>query len=504
MTSHRRSAALAAAVATAVALGATALSLPAAAAGQAPSAQKPPTELTGGTLEWGVKKSFRSYVTGIAMGTITPAGGAEQAPDNGPFTFVDGKGTYDTSTHAVHTAFAGSVAFSSEIHGFDIEIADVQVRTEGTTGAIEADVTLGGETRDDIEVAALDLASVRPGQGEDSAMVFKDIPATLTADGAEAFNGMYKEGDALDPATLSVKAGGGATGEPAPEPTESAPETGKPDPTKPPTTEPTSKPTSPATSSPAPSTSAPAGEVVDGTLSWGLKESFRRYIDAGGEIRLAGGAKKNDNGFDFPYAKVDLDSDARKLDASFGGSVRFLYEGHGIDMLFSDIKVETAGDRGTLRVDVTTPEGTQDDVAFATLDLAKASYAAKDDVVVLDKVPAVFTAAGAATFANDTTGSMYQEGDAIDPVTVALALTDGATLPGGTGGSGTGGTGGTGTTGSGSVGSGTVGGGTGSLAATGSDVPTGALLGAAGAVVVAGAGVVLATRRRRTATDAQA
>lgn len=181
---------------------------------------------------------------------------------------------------------------------------------------------------------------------------------------------------------------------------------------------------------------------------------------------------------------------------------------HGIDMKFSDIKVETAGDRGTLRVDITTPKGTQDDVAFATLDLAKAPYAAKDDVVVLDKAPAAFTAAGAATFANDTTGSMYQEGDAIDPVTVALALTDGATLPGGTGGSGTGGTGGTsgtgtGTTGSGTVGSGTAGG-TGSLAATGSDVPTGALLGAAGAVVVAGAGVVLATRRRHTATDAQA
>ncbi len=176
-------------------------------------------------------------------------------------------------------------------------------------------------------------------------------------------------------------------------------------------------------------------------------------------------------------------------------------------MKFSDVKVEAAGNKGTLSVDVTTPQGTEDDVAFATLDLTGVSYEAKDDVVRLEKVPAAFTADGAAVFANDTTGSMYKEGEAIDPVTLALGLTDDAQLPGGSGGNGDSGNGGSGTGGTGgtgSVGSGTVGqtGGTGALASTGAEVNAGALAGAAALVVAAGAGVVVAARRRNAAGDA--
>ncbi|MFF1514381.1 hypothetical protein [Streptomyces sp. NPDC058305] len=99
-------------------------------------------------------------------------------------------------------------------------------------------------------------------------------------------------------------------------------------------------------------------------------------------------------------------------------------------------------------------------------------------------------------------GGFYTEGTVLDPVDLSVALSDDAQLPDGDGdggsgnGSGTGGSGDSGTTsgttgGGGTTGS-TTGGVTGALASTGSDVPTGAL----GA---AGAGVVIAVRRRRQA-----
>ncbi|MBM7171006.1 HtaA domain-containing protein [Streptomyces sp. G44] len=515
MSRNRRPLVLAAAVATAVTLGASALALPALAADSGGKAGPPKLELKDGTLDWGLKESFRKYVAGMAHGTIEATDGAKQAAGNGVFTFTGGTGTYDTGTHATATTFKGAVRFASTAHRFDIKIADVRVRTEGKTGAIQADVTLNGATQNDIDLAALDLSAVRPGQGEGGAMTFKDIPTTLTADGAKAFNGMYQAGDKLDPATLTVKAATGApTGKPTSKPTDKPTDkptskpTGEPAPTPTRTTTPTGTPTTPE---------RPAGQVVDGSLSWGLKKSFRAYISAGGKVTVAGGAEKVSGGYTFPHTKAAVDSGAKKIDASFGGSVRFTYKAHGIDMRFSDLKVRTNGSKGTLLVDVTTPKGTNNDVKFATLDLSKSSYRAKGDIVRLTKVPAAFTAAGAQQFANGAVGSMYKAGQRIDPVTVALSLSEGARLPVDGGGSGDAAADGTGTTGSGSVGSGsvgsgsaggdTVGGGTGaaalgdagSLASTGADIPSAALLGTAGAAVAAGAGAVYLARRKRGA-----
>ncbi|WP_399924666.1 HtaA domain-containing protein [Streptomyces kanamyceticus] len=497
MSMNRRPLTLAAAVATAVTLGASALALPALpalAADDGGKAGPPKLELKDGTLDWGLKESFRKYVAGMAHGTIEATDGAKQAADNGVFTFTGGTGTYDTGTHATATAFKGAVRFASTAHRFDIKIADVKVRTEGKAGAIQADVTLNGATQNDIDLAALDLSAVRPGQGEGGAMTFKDIPTTLTADGAKAFNGMYQAGDKLDPATLTVKAGGTPTDKPTDKPT--AKPTDKPDPIPIPTPTPTR--TTAPTGTPTPE--RPTGEVVDGSLSWGLKKTFRTYISSGGEVTVAGGAEKISGGYKFPHAKATVDPGAKKVDASFGGSVRFTYKAHGIDMKFSDLKVRANGSKGTLIADVTTPKGTNNDVRFATLDLAKASYRAKGDVVRLTRVPAAFTAAGAEQFANGAVGSMYKAGQRIDPVTVALSLSEGANFAADGGQSGGGTTDSTGTTGSGSVGGDTVGGSpgdAGSLASTGADIPSAALLGTAGAAVVAGAGAVYVARRKR-------
>ncbi|MFJ5109385.1 HtaA domain-containing protein [Streptomyces sp. NPDC088551] len=540
--------ALAAAIATAAALGATAFTLPALASGAPAGAPAGPLAAPGaapklvlkdGTLDWGLKESFRRYVTGIAAGTITPADGATQATGNGPFTFTNGTGSYDPATHNVATDFDGSVLFSSTAHGFEIKVADVKLVTAGTGGAIEADVTLNGATQQDIELASIDLTGIRP-ETTGTRMVFKDIPATLTADGAKAFNGMYAEGTALDKATLAVgyETGGGTSSpppSPSPSPTESEP---SPTPSKPTPSKPTTAPTSDAPSTgPTPTTTTPStaqsttpsttvseappaaenGAIVDGTLDWGVKESFRSYVVgpiAQGTVELGDGATKSGAAaYRFPKGTGDFDASARTLSASFGGTVRFL--GHKeagayvLDLRLSGLQVVVKDGKGTLVADVSTKDretgkvSTYRDLTFATLDVPAAGPVAKDGVVTLNAVPATLTADGTRAF-----GGMYQAGTELDRLTLAVALDEDADLPGTTGttgGTGTAGTAGStdgsGTAGGGSVG-GTVGGaGGGALASTGAEVPAGALMGAAGAIAAAGAAVVFAAKRRRTGQE---
>lgn len=131
------------------------------------------------------------------------------------------------------------------------------------------------------------------------------------------------------------------------------------------------------------------------------------------------------------------------------------------------------------------------------------------DVVTISSAAAVLTEDGAKVFSG-----FYKSGDALDPVTVAVSLEDGAGLPtppatsGGTSGGDTTGGSASGGSGSGSGGTGpddvsTVGGSGdssgGTLAATGSDTPNFALLAAAGALVVTGAGATFTVARRRSA-----
>ncbi|MFE7354522.1 HtaA domain-containing protein [Streptomyces sp. NPDC057543] len=529
MAATRRPIALAAAVATAAALGATAFALPALAAdstapaGAAAAASK--TALKDGTLEWGVKESFRAYLaSSFSGGKIAVKNGATQAPDNGVFTFVNGKGTYDTATHGTDTAFEGGVNFYAHGGVLDITLSDVKLATTGTGGAITVDVTTPEGTRDDVAFAALDLSAVKPGRGADGAMVFKDIPATLTKAGSEAFNGQYKEGDALDPATLSVNAAPspteGATQKPTTEPTDK-PTT---EPTGKPTTEPTDRPTSTASpspsvpSSPTPSSSTPAtdkpatadqGAIVDGTLDWGVKKSFRTYVTgpiAHGKVETTAGATASGDGYRFPDATGHFDAGKQTLDAGFDGKVRFLgHEENGaytLDLSLTDVKIQVNGTKGRLIADVSTKDRetkkvtTYTGLAVADLKLPKGALAARNGAVTLSSVPTTLTADGTRAF-----GGMYQAGEPLDALTVVVALDKDAELPGSTG--STGGTGGTGSTGSsgfagdGSVGGGSVGG-SGSLAATGSGIPAGTLFAASGVVVAAGAGVVIAARRRRT------
>jgi hypothetical protein len=464
--------ALAAAVLSAAALGATTLAVPAAAA--------PVAKVVGGTFDWGVLESYRKYVTrpvaeGGAGGTIEASGGAVVHAD-GTFRLDGAEGAYDSAAHTVKAAFKGGVTFKSPAHGFEVTLSDFRFDT--ATRQVTADVAQkGGTPRQDVPLAAFALA----GQSTEN------LPTTLTQDAATELGGPYKDKPG-DPLTVKLEFEKAPSPGPSPSGSGSGPQSPSPEP--------------PVTPSPA---DGPQ-QVLGARLTWGVKESFRRYVAGqnparpNGSVTPEGGAAGSGDTFSFAFGKGELDVKQQKLTASFVGDLRFQRADHGIDMTFGNVRISTEGDKGTLVLDVKTAAGTRKDVPFATLGLSEPDYRTSKGVLALNGVRAALTAQGAQAFVSEAMGSLYKEGDRVDDVNLSVSVEKDAVLPAPPGTtSGTPGTAGSvGGSGGGPVG-GPVGGSVGgNLAATGADVPAGALLGASAAAVAAGAGAVHLARRRRT------
>ncbi|WP_406182465.1 HtaA domain-containing protein [Streptomyces sp. NBC_01006] len=478
--SHRRSLALAAAVATAAALGATAFVLPATAVGggQAPAAvASAPMPIVNGTLDWGVLASYRSYVLNIAKGTITPADGAALNAD-GTFRFSSATGQYDKDGgHIVTAAFKGSVTFDAPAHGFKVTLANLRFDTG--TKKLTADVTKNGTLTPDVPMADVAFG----GQS------MEKLGTTLTKEAAAQLGSDKYVGLAGDPLTAALQFGQPSTSpsaSPSVTPSPSAP------------TSPSPTPSGPSNSAtPSPGASSPAADgpqqLLGGRLTWGVKEGFRSYVvKGGGSVTPADGAVASGDTFVFALGKGELDVKKQKLSATFAGNLRFQRADHGVDMTFANVRINAEGKKGTLVLDVRSPTATKANVPFATLDLSKAEYRTSGGLLTLNAVPAAFTAEGAAAIGAPSPD--YAEGKPTDPVTLSVSVDKDVviptTAPTTTPTSATGGSGGTGGTG-GAVG------GRGNLASTGAEVPAGALLATSGAVVAVGAGAVFLARRRR-------
>ncbi|MFJ1703596.1 HtaA domain-containing protein [Kitasatospora sp. NPDC088346] len=183
-----------------------------------------------GALNWGFKESFRSYLAGpAAQGRVEFGSGAAD------YRFAGGTGEYDTATHGVTAAFAGTVRFlghpdASGGHQLDLAFARLGLKVDRTGAFLVADVTAKGmdgktTTLTAVPVARLDLskASFTPVKG---VVTLADLPATLTEQGAPAFGGFYRAGAALDPVTVVLAFEKGAalpTGAPSTPATTAAP-----------------------------------------------------------------------------------------------------------------------------------------------------------------------------------------------------------------------------------------------------------------------------------------
>ncbi|MFE5869392.1 HtaA domain-containing protein [Streptomyces roseifaciens] len=361
--------------------------------------------VSGGRLDWGVKSSFQSYVTGpIAQGRWDLQGGAATIGGS-RFRFHSAKGGYEAGNGAFDAGFSGGVHFTGHkkpdgSYELDLTISRPTVRIKDGSGTLYADMTskakgTGEVTQaSQVPLAALDLKGVDM-RGAGTAVTLANVPATLTADGAKAFAGYYTAGTALDPVALSADVLAAAG--PAPEP---------------------EKPEKPEKKD------APKGEFTGAAVDWGVRRTFREYVTgsiAQGSWKLGDGAQDGGALFRFPDGKGTYDAEAHTLDAAFTGTVRFT--GKHLDLALSAVKVTAKDGKGTLAADVASGGGEpRRNVPLITFDAT--GLQEKDGLAAVTEAPAKLTADGAKAFAG-----MYQEGTEMDPVSLAVPLDTKAKLP---------------------------------------------------------------------------
>ena len=398
---RRRLAALAATAVTAAAVGLA-----------ASPAQAQPSEfpIVDGSIDWGVKESFRNYLASpIAQGEITTGDGASLDED-GAFRFPVTDGTYDLGSHDVEAQAEGFVHFWGHEGELDLTFADIRVETDhaSETGVLYLDVIGPDGTTPDVPFADLDLTGLSWERGESTTIA--DVPAVLTEEGAEAFAGFYSQGEELDPVTVAVKAGEPDSGDETETPGGQTPGTDEPGATTPADDEQVDG----------------VLEIVDGRADWGVRESFRSYVTgpiADGRIDTSDGASENADGtFRFTGARGTFDTETGELDAAFAGTVRFTGHDGELDLSITDVAVRGAGDSLSIYTG---------DTELA--ELADVELGVSDGGLAVSGVGAVLTEAGAEFFTAVVNGQQtrfYEAGEALDPVSFALAFEEGVDLDG--------------------------------------------------------------------------
>src|SRR6478735_5518427 len=111
----------------------------------APAAQAASRTVQGGRLDWGIKSSFQSYVTGpIASGSWSLTGGAATVGGS-QFRFHSATGSYDPATGAFSSGFSGGVHFTGHkkadgTNELDLTIGRPTIRISGGSGTLFADM----------------------------------------------------------------------------------------------------------------------------------------------------------------------------------------------------------------------------------------------------------------------------------------------------------------------------------------------------------------------------
>ncbi|HWR86223.1 MAG TPA: HtaA domain-containing protein, partial [Rhodoglobus sp.] len=141
----------------------------------APAAESPQQQGSG-SLTWGVKQSFRSYVVGpIARGSVSTSG---VGSSGGALVFGQAVGgDFDAATGTGTARYSGSVRFQGHGGTLDLTLADPVVRLD-SAGAGMLLLTAGGAGL--VPFATLDLAAgIR--STPDGTVAYTGVPATLTA-----------------------------------------------------------------------------------------------------------------------------------------------------------------------------------------------------------------------------------------------------------------------------------------------------------------------------------
>lgn len=383
------------------------------------------------TVNWGLKKSFRSYINGtFSQGSQKLTGVTTN--EDGSYHFTSAEGTVANGEYSV--TFTGSSIHYTAHHGLlEVIISDLSVTIKDGVGTVRANVQSrpynGNTTPNDlVETKNMTIGTFNASglKVEGNIITLPSVDeengtrVKLAEEATSAFAGFYKAGQELDAISFSATIVTKEAPAPSPEPTaepsteptaepsaapssepSSAPTSEAPKPADPTSAAPSAEPTSAAPSSPAATTEPRrdekvTGNVVEsGTLSWDIRESFLKYLTgfAHGSVNVEGMEKTAAGGFKYTQASGVYNPETKTGQINFAGTAEFTGHNGQLKSTIKNMRLVVVNGKGTLvaDVDALTLDGksvSKTGLAFAEVDLSGASvkdgvFSAQDAAVTL-------------------------------------------------------------------------------------------------------------------------
>lgn len=387
------------------------------------------------TVNWGLKKSFRSYINGaFSQGSQKLTGVTTN--EDGSYHFTSAEGTVANGEYSV--TFTGSSIHYTAHHGLlEVIISDLSVTIKDGVGTVRTNVQSrpynGNTTPNDlVETKNMTIGTFNASglKVEGNTITLPSVDeengtrVKLSEEATGAFAGFYKAGQELDalgfsativtkeapaPSTKpsaepSAEPTAAPTAEPTAEPS-SAPTTEAPKPAEPTSAAPSAAPTSAVPSSPAVTTEPKreekvTGNVVEsGTLSWDIRESFLKYLTsfAHGSVNVEGMEKTAAGGFKYTQASGVYNPETKTGQINFAGIAEFTGHNGQLKSTIKNMRLVVVNGKGTLvaDVDALTRDGksvSKTGLAIAEVDLSGASV--KDSVFSAQNAAVALTAEG--------------------------------------------------------------------------------------------------------------
>lgn len=387
------------------------------------------------TVNWGLKKSFRSYINGpFSQGSQELTGVTTN--EDGSYHFTSAEGTVANGEYSV--TFTGSSIHYTAHHGLlEVIISDLSVTIKDGVGTVRANVQSrpynGNTTPNDlVETKNMTIGTFNASglKVEGNTITLPSVDeengtrVKLSEEATGAFAGFYKAGQELDAlgfsATIVAKEAPAPSPEPSTEPSaeptaaptaepssepSSAPTSEAPKPAEPTSAAPSAAPTSAAPSSPAATTEPKreekvTGNVVEsGTLSWDIRESFLKYLTgfAHGSVNVEGMEKTAAGGFKYTQASGVYNPETKTGQINFAGTAEFTGHNGQLKSTIKNMRLVVVNGKGTLvaDVDALTRDGksvSKTGLAIAEVDLSGASV--KDGVFSAQNAAVALTAEG--------------------------------------------------------------------------------------------------------------
>ena len=392
------------------------------------------------TVNWGLKKSFRSYINGpFSQGSQELTGVTTN--EDGSYHFTSAEGTVANGEYSV--TFTGSSIHYTAHHGLlEVIISDLSVTIKDGVGTVRANVQSrpynGNTTPNDlVETKNMTIGTFNASglKVEGNTITLPSVDeengtrVKLSEEATGAFAGFYKAGQELDAlgfsATIVTKEAPAPSPEPSTEPsaeptaaptaepsnepssapTSEAPKPAEPKPAEPTSAAPSAAPTSAAPSSPAATTEPKreekvTGNVVEsGTLSWDIRESFLKYLTgfAHGSVNVEGMEKTAAGGFKYTQASGVYNPETKTGQINFAGTAEFTGHNGQLKSTIKNMRLVVVNGKGTLvaDVDALTRDGksvSKTGLAIAEVDLSGASV--KDGVFSAQNAAVALTAEG--------------------------------------------------------------------------------------------------------------